>query len=378
MFLKRISLAHFKNYLFADMELSGKINCFVGDNGMGKTNLLDAMYYLSFSKSYFNPVDYQNIMHGEDFFRLQGTYHFDAEHTDVVELVLKRNQRKILKLNKKEYERMADHIGLIPMVMISPSDSNLIYNGSDERRKFMDGVISQFDKYYLSDLINYNKALAQRNKLLKMFAERGFFDALALEVWDTGIIELGKKIHEKRSAFIRRFTPVFGKYFRIISGSREETGIEYLSQLNENDAGSLLQSSLRDDRAAAYTTAGIHKDDLIFTINGFPLRKFGSQGQQKSYLVAVKLAQFDYTCNIKGYKPILLFDDLFDKLDDFRVEQLLRLVSDNHFGQICITDTSLERMLGTVKNIGAEYRILHIEKGAVAKELNNINGNHEG
>jgi DNA replication and repair protein RecF len=368
MYLKKLSLANFKNYSFAELEFSEKINCFVGDNGVGKTNLLDALYYLSFSKSFFNLIDYQNIRTSEEFFRLQGTYSFNGEKTDVVECLQKRNQRKILKLNKKEYERMADHIGLIPLVMISPSDSNLVYNGSDERRKYMDSVISQFDKMYLDELISYQKALFQRNKLLKYFAENHSFDVLAMEVWDIQIVNLGRKIHEKRVEFISKFTTVFQKYFQMISGGKEDVGIAYESQLHENDPSKLIEETIRADRAAGFTTAGIHKDDLVFTIRDMPLKKFGSQGQQKSYLVAIKLAQFDYTRDIKGYKPILLFDDLFDKLDDNRVEQLLRLVSDDNFGQVFITDTSKERILKTVMKIGADHALFNINEGVATRE----------
>jgi DNA replication and repair protein RecF len=365
MYLTRLSLGNFKNYTSAELEFSEKINCFVGNNGVGKTNLLDAMYYLSFTKSFFNLVDYQNIRTGEDFFRLQGVYSFNGERTETVECLQKRNQRKVLRINKKEYERMADHIGLIPLVMISPADSNLIYNGSEDRRRYMDSVISQFDKMYLDDLISYQKALFQRNKLLKYFSEHRSFDASALEGWDLQIVKLGTGIYAKRAAFIELFRPVFIKYFEFISHGREEVYIGYESQLADHDPADLIQRTLGDDRAAGYTTAGIHKDDLVFTIGGMPLKKFGSQGQQKSYLVAIKLAQFDYTRDIKGYKPILLFDDLFDKLDDLRVEQLLRLVSDDNFGQVFITDTSRERILRTVLKIGADHALFSINEGGV-------------
>jgi DNA replication and repair protein RecF len=363
MFLKKLSLTNFKNYLTADFDFSEKINCFVGNNGVGKTNLLDAIYYLSFTKSYFNLVDQQNILFDEEFFRLQGLYEFPEFKNELVECLQKRNHRKIFKLNKKEYERIADHIGLLPLVMISPSDSNLVTGGSEERRKYMDSVISQFDKIYLDDLINYQKALFQRNRLLKSFGESHSFDQHALEVWDVQLIALGNKIHEKRLTFINSFQPIFAKHFEFICGGKEEVGIVYESQLNTNDFTSILSQNLSEDRAAAYTTTGIHKDDLIFTIRDLPLKKFGSQGQQKSFVVALKLAQFDYTRDIKGYKPILLFDDIFDKLDDFRVERLVHLVSDDHFGQIFITDTSPERIRLTVAKIKADYVIFAIDNG---------------
>lgn len=357
MYLRKLSLTSFKNYPGADYTFSEKINCFVGNNGAGKTNLLDAIHYLSFCKSYFNPVDTQNIRHGDDFFVISGLYLRNDDSPEHVQCIQKRNSRKKFLFNKKEYDRLADHIGNFPLVMISPYDRDLINDGSEIRRKYVDSVISQFDKIYLDDLINYNRVLVQRNSLLRTFAEKHSFDAKSLEVWDTQMIMLGTRIHDKRKEFLTRFIPIFRHYFSFISCADEKVDILYQSQLSENDYASLLAMAADRDRTAEFSTVGIHKDDLDFLISGYPIKKFGSQGQQKSFVIAVKLAQFDYTRNIKGYKPILLLDDIFDKLDDLRVEQLIRLVSENNFGQVFITDTSEKRTREVFDNMSIDHRI---------------------
>ncbi|MFH0866257.1 MAG: DNA replication/repair protein RecF [Bacteroidota bacterium] len=364
MFLQKLSLINFKNYREEELSFCEKINCFVGDNGEGKTNLLDAIHYLSFCKSYFNPIDSQNILHDSDFFVIQGAF-VKEESSDTVYCAQKRNERKQFKLNKKEYGRFSDHIGLYPLVMISPADSSLINDGSEERRKYLDSVISQFNKIYLDDLINYNKALLQRNTLLKHFAENRRFDKASLEVWNKQLVVLGEKIYSVRSEFLDNFLPMFSEHFRFITGSRENVNIEYPSQLKEGDYSRMLEESIDKDRILQYTSVGIHKDDLSFTIDGFPLKKFGSQGQQKSFIIALKLAQFDYTKNIKGFKPVLLFDDIFDKLDNFRVEQLMKLVSNNSFGQVFLTDSHPERIETIFKDIKTELKVFGIKKGSV-------------
>jgi len=361
MYLQKLNLANFKNYPAIELGFSDKINCFVGNNGVGKTNLLDAIHYLSFCKSYFNIIDTQNIRHDEDFFMIQGVFVKNPESPDSLICTQKRNQRKVVKLNKKEYERLSDHIGLFPLVMISPHDSNIIYEGSEERRRFIDSFISQFDRVYLDTLINYNKALYQRNSLLKIFYETRSFDKDALEIWDSQLITLGTKIHSKRLSFIEDFTPFFNRFYQYISGNKEQVSITYDSHLNDNSFEVMLTESLPKDRMVQYTTTGIHKDDLIFAINGFQLRKFGSQGQQKSFTIAIKLAQFEYTKNSKGFKPILLFDDIFDKLDDERVEHIIKLATDHNFGQVFITDTQKDRIVNTMKKINSPGKVFIIE-----------------
>ncbi len=365
MFLQKLSITNFKNYEEATLLLSDKINCFIGDNGAGKTNLLDAIHYLSFCKSYFNPVDTQNIRHHQDFFSIHGTYLKNSDSPYLISCIQKADHRKIFKFNQKEYDRLADHIGLFPLVMVSPYDRDLINEGSDVRRRYLDGVISQFDKPYLDDLINYNKALAQRNALLKHFSDTRSFDPSMLEIWDRQLTEYGHRIHEKRAAFLQDFIPIFQHYFDYISEGKETVAIQYISQLFERALDELLAVSVEKDRAARFTTHGIHKDDLELIISGYPLKKFGSQGQQKSFVIAVKLAQFDYTRDVKGFKPILLFDDIFDKLDDNRVHQIIRLVSENSFGQVVITDTQRSRIEKLFEKVDIDHKIFEIKEGKV-------------
>ena len=368
MYLKQLKLNNFKNHPEVALDFSPKINCFVGDNGVGKTNILDAIYYLSFCKSYFNPIDSQNIRHEEDFFAIHGQYDKNGETTDAVSCRLKRNQKKKFKRNQKEYDRLADHIGLYPLVMVSPYDRDLINDGSELRRKYIDSVISQFDRTYLDNLVNYNKALAQRNYLLKKFAENHSFDKATLEIWDEQMIKLGAAIYEERRKFLEAFTPIFQQYFEFISGGHEKVSITYASQLHDYPMRQLMDMALEKDRAVRYSTAGIHKDDLLFQIDGHPIKKFGSQGQQKSFVIAVKLAQFDYTKELKSFKPILLFDDIFDKLDENRVAQLIKLVSENNFGQVFITDTQRERIEKVFRQVDIDHKIFTIDNGHTKEE----------
>ena len=369
MHLKKLSVLNFKNYPEAVLEFSSHINCLTGNNGEGKTNVLDAIHYLSFCKSFFNPIDSQNILHEAPFFLIQGL--FDGENKEEeIYCGLKRNQKKQFKRNKKEYSRLADHIGLFPLVMISPADSELITEGSESRRKFIDSVIAQFDREYLESLISYNKVLSQRNALLKQFGDGGRFDKDSLEIWDMQLIEYGKRVFDKRKSFVNSFIPIFQKYYSFISGGLEQVEIEYLSHLNETPFTEVLAKALNSDRAMEYTTVGIHKDDLEFTINHYPLKKYASQGQQKSFLIALKLAQFDFIKNIKKVTPILLLDDIYDKLDDLRVKQLMELVSSDNFGQLFITDTHPTRLADLFKTSNVDFKMFKISKGnAVADAL---------
>lgn len=368
MYLKKLQLNNFKNCSSAEINFSEKVNCFVGNNGVGKTNILDSIYYLSFCKSYFNPIDTQNIKHEEDFFAIHGEYFNHEKTNDKISCVQKRAKKKSFKINKKEYSRLADHIGLIPLVMISPYDRDLINDGSELRRKYIDGVISQFDNTYLKNLIAYNKSLLQRNTLLKQFAERHFFDADSLQIWNNKLVELGTVIFEKRKDFLYEFNPLFEEFYKYLSGEDENVEIEYNSQLLAADLHGLLANSVERDRMVRHTTQGVHKDDLIFTINGFPVKKFGSQGQQKSFVIAIKLAQFEYTRQKKDFKPILLFDDIFDKLDDNRVQQIIHLVNENNFGQIFITDTQRQRVEKIFKQADIDHKIFIVENGEVKTE----------
>lgn len=347
------------------MEFSPKINCFIGNNGVGKTNILDAIYYLSFCKSYFNQIDSQNIRHHQDFFAIHGFYEQKRGSHDKVQCVLKPNKKKQFKLNDKEYERLADHIGLIPLVMISPYDRDLINNHSDERRKYLDGVISQFNSSYLNNLLQYNKSLAQRNALLKSFAENSYFDPTLLEMWDQKLAELGSEIFQVRKEFITDFLPIFQRYFDFISDGNEIVSMNYISQLEDQNMQDRLIQNIGKDRAIRYTSVGIHKDDLEFKISDYPLKKYGSQGQQKSFVIAIKLAQFEYMRIIKDQKPILLLDDIFDKLDNTRVEQIVRLVNEEEFGQVFITDTQKERIAHIFVNNSMDHRIFSIDNGII-------------
>ena len=370
MFLQKLSLTNFKNYTDAELVFSDKINCFIGDNGAGKTNILDAIYYLSFCKSYFNLIDSQNIKHEQDFFAIHGNYQNQENSADKVSCIQKNNAKKVFRLNKKNYSRLADHIGTIPLVMISPYDRDLINDGSELRRKYINGVISQFDKVYLNDLISYNKSLLQRNSLLKQMFNERHFDEAALEIWNDKLIFHGETIFEKRKKFLNEFNPLFEEYYGILAGSNEKVNVNYESQLHESELRELLNNSLDKDRITRYTTKGIHKDDLAFTINGFPVKKFASQGQQKSFVIAIKLAQFEFTRRIKSFKPILLFDDIFDKLDDNRVKHIIHLVSENNFGQVFITDTQKQRIEKLFNLVSINHRIFNVVDGKV--ELENI------
>ncbi len=359
-------MLQFKNLEELRVEFSPKFNCFAGHNGAGKTNLLDAIYYLSFCKSFTNPVDTQNIAFGQDFFAVQGMYQVNGKE-DKLYCGFKRGQRKAFKRNGKEYDRLSDHIGLYPLVLLSPADARLILGGSDERRKFVDGVISQYDKEYLHQLISYNKALLQRNTLLKTFAERRRFDREALDIWDEQLITYGNHLYEERKRFFSAFLPVFKKCYALLSGQQEETTIHYVSSLHEGSFREQLDGAVDKDRIAQYTTLGIHKDELMFLIHNEPIKRFGSQGQQKTFILALRLAQFSFTRELRGMKPLLLFDDIFDKLDSARVSQLMNLVSEEDFGQVFVTDTDPERLERLFQSIPSECRIFVMKGGKVEK-----------
>ncbi|SEN17447.1 DNA replication and repair protein RecF [bacterium A37T11] len=364
MWLRQLSVLNFKNYEEAALEFEEGVNAFTGDNGAGKTNMLDAIHYLSLCKSYFNPIDSQQIRQDGDWFMIQGVFEKDSQE-DVISCSLKKNQRKQFKRNKKEYQRLADHIGIYPLVMVSPNDAGIISEGSEERRRFMDNVISQTDNRYLDELIAYNKYLQNRNSLLKHRAGGGNPDPALLQVLNEQLVLSGTRIFERRKAFMTEFVPIFDQYYQYISGNAESVSLVYQSQLLQHDFYSLLEQSLPRDRVLERTTTGIHKDDLIFSIRDMPMKKFGSQGQQKSLVISLKLAQYRYLYLHKGYKPLLLLDDIFDKLDDKRVHKLMQMVSDDDFGQLFITDTNAERIKAIFAEISCNVRIFDIENGMV-------------
>jgi len=326
---------------------------------------LDAIYYLSFCKSYFNPIDSQNVFHNENFFVVEGTFENADEELHKVYCGVKKGQKKIFKRNNKKYEKLMEHIGLYPAVIITPADKDLVAEGSEVRRKFVDGVIAQFDKNYLSALLKYQKTLTQRNRLLKYFWENRSFDQDQIDVWDDQLVSYGNVIYEGRKAFFEKFVPIFENLYKVISGQAEEVSLSYNSQMAEKSLKTLLQEALAKDKVRQHTTVGIHKDDLVFKIGGYPLKKFGSQGQQKSFVIAMKLAQFEFISERTGMKPLLLLDDIFDKIDGLRLEYLLKLVSEKKFGQIFITDTDQQRIVSTFKDMDVAFKSFVIEKGEV-------------
>lgn len=359
MYLKHIKLRNFKNFTEADFEFSPKLNAMVGPNGIGKTNLLDAVHYLALTKSYLNYSDVQNIKFEEDFFTLEGAF-VKEQNEDVIFCSVQKERGKIFKRNSKVYDKLADHIGVYPLVMISPYDLDLIKEGSEVRRKFIDNIISQSDKEYLSKLIRYNRVLSQRNSLLKYFSLNQVFDGNSLEIYNAELIPLGNFIHRKRMELIEEFVPVFKDYYRLISNDSESVAISYESALKHDAYDTLLNDSLQADRAAQYTTKGIHKDDFEFKIAAYPVKKFGSQGQQKSFLISLKLAQLELIKKKLEITPLLLLDDIFDKLDEHRVEQLIQLVNEDRFGQIFISDTHPDRTVGILKRINSGSKIFEL------------------
>ena len=371
MILKRISILNYKNLEQVELDFSPKMNCFIGQNGMGKTNLLDAVYYLSFCKSSANPIDSQNIKHNQDFFVVQGSYLTDEGEPEEVYCGLKRRQKKQFKRNKKEYSKLSDHIGLIPLVMVSPADSELILGGSEERRRFMDVVISQYDREYLSALIRYNKAMAQRNTLLKAEVET---DDELMNVWEEMMASAGEVVFRKRNDFINEFIPTFQSFYSYISQDQEVVNLSYESHAMQGNLLQIIRESRQRDRIMGYSLKGIHKDDLVMQLAEYPIKREGSQGQNKTYLVALKLAQFDFLRRTgSNTTPLLLLDDIFDKLDASRVEQIVKLVSGDKFGQIFITDTNRDHLDKILRKIEGEYKVFGVEQGTIyeRKELMN-------
>lgn len=359
MYLKKLSLFNYKNFSEANFEFDSKINCFVGKNGIGKTNVLDAIYQLGHGKSYFNAIAVQNIKHGEEFFVIDGEFEKN-ERTEQIVCSIKKGNKKILKRNGKNYDKFSEHIGFIPLVIISPADNDLITDGSETRRKFLDTVISQLDGLYLSQLIGYQKVINQRNALLKYFNINQVFDADNLEIYNEQLQQLGAQIFEKRKLFLTEFLPIFNKHYQQITSAAENVQLIYDSQLFDDSILNLLQNNLAKDRVLQYTSAGIHKDDLLFQIEGYPIKKFGSQGQQKSFLIALKLAQFEFVKKKSGEKPILLLDDIFDRLDEERVGKIVAMVNNDAFGQLFISDTHQDRTENIVKMAHQSYKIFRL------------------
>lgn len=368
MILRKLSILNYKNIAEATLELSPKMNCFIGRNGMGKTNVLDAVYYLSFCRSAATPVDSQVIRHDEPFCMIEGVYAEHAGEEEQVEVVscgMKRGQKKHFKRNKKEYKRLSEHIGLIPLVVVSPADTQLIEGQSEERRRLMDMVISQYDHTYIDALARYNNAHQQRNILLKMEDQEP--DPLLMQLWEEQMAEAGEQVYHRRDAFVEELVPVFQQYYEQISGGHEEVGLSYVSHCQRGPLLDVIQRDRAKDRVMGYSLHGIHRDDLEFTLGGHPMKREGSQGQNKTYVTSLKLAQFDFLKRTASKTtPLLLLDDIFDKLDAHRVEQIVRLVSDDNFGQIFITDTNRDHLDQILSNSALDYRIFHVENGEVS------------
>jgi DNA replication and repair protein RecF len=379
MFLQKISLAHFKSYEYENFEFSERVNCIVGENGIGKTNLLDAIYFLALTKSSISNQDALSINHEAEYMMIEGDFGiFDFRFSisdlesiqseipnlksEIITVSLQRGQKKAVLRDKKAYERISEHIGRFPVVMLSPNDTDIIRDGSEERRKFFDGVMAQLDSEYLENLLQYNRLLLQRNSLLKQFAERNYTDDLLLDIYSDPLVEVSLKLYKARNQFVTAFLPLFKKHYNTLSDAREDVEMIYESEVGAENFTQIFRKNRQRDLAAQRTTMGSHKDDFIFEINGFTLRKFGSQGQQKSFVIALKLAQFEMLTKVKGFPPLLLLDDIFDKLDDRRIQQLITMMVDGTFSQVFITDARPERTRQLLGDLGVEVKYFEIGK----------------
>jgi DNA replication and repair protein RecF len=369
MTLDSLQLLFFKNYDEAALRLAPGLNCFIGDNGSGKTNLLDAIHYLSLTKSAFTTLDSQTIKQGSDFFVVKGK--FSSNHSpspETIQVSLRAGQKKVLTHDKQAYDRMADHIGRYPAVLISPYDTDLIRQGSEERRKYFDSLMSQLDHEFLELLITYNALLRQRNALLKQgsYGSSHGFDRDYLLAIDDQLAPLGQQLTTGRATFLADFTPVFQRHYQKLAEGREEVVLTYKSQLLDADFAQLLRANERRDFALQRSTTGSHRDDFVFLMNGLAVKGYGSQGQQKSYAIALKLAQFEMLAARRQHKPLLLLDDIFDRLDEKRIARLLELVADDTFGQVFLTDTNLERTDRALARVSNSIRRFRVQNGTVA------------
>ncbi len=367
LYLKNIRLYQFKNYVDTELSFCEGINCFAGPNGAGKTNILDAIYYLAFTKSYFQAQDQLHILHGQPEFLIEGMLLPKADMEESIKIHASITSKKRLIVNNNEVKKLSLHIGELPLVIITPYDVLLILEGNEERRKWMDGILSQTDAAYLNTLLQYNRILEQRNKLLKAYVSGQSLDPLLMESYNEQLAEAGTWIFEKRKQFFSVFLPLFSTFYQIISSGNESVDINYVSHLHEKSLLRCLDESKQVDMATGRTTKGIHKDELSFMLKGYSLKKTGSQGQQKSFIIALKLAQYDYIKNTKGKKPLLLLDDIFEKLDEQRLQTLLSLMASDTFGQIFITDTHLERMQQTLKHLSASKKYFMVESGKISE-----------
>jgi DNA replication and repair protein RecF len=361
--LQTLQLVNFKNYADVKVNFSSKINVLVGKNGSGKTNVLDAIYYLALTKSAVSNADNFCIRHGEQHFFLRGVFRISNDVKEITS-AFQAGSKKILKEGVNEYQKLSDHIGKYPVVLIAPDDTDLVKEGSESRRKFFDGIVSQLDRSYLETLIQYNHAVKQRNSLLKLFYDTNNFDAIALDSYDDALIRLGSVVFEKRQIFVKEYAPVFERFYNFIV-SDEEAAVVYNSELKAIDFAEGLRQNRSRDLALQRTTFGIHRDDYQFTLGHGDLKRLGSQGQQKSFIIALKLAQFEIIKRRKGFNPLLLLDDIFDKLDDFRIEKLLELIKNDELGQLFITDARPERTAALLKKINVASSVFQVAGGCL-------------
>lgn len=368
MILKKISIINYKNILQANLTLSEKLNCFVGSNGVGKTNLLDAVYFMSFCHSSFTNLDSMVINHAQDFFVIEGDYLSENSTEERIYAGMKRGKHKHFKRNGKDYKRLSMHIGMIPLVFISPADNSLVTGGGEERRKLLDVVIAQLDNSYIDALNRYNKALQQRNALLKSISET---DMTLMQLLEEEMARNGEIVYKKRDELVNELTPTFQEAYSQISGGRENVSLRYVSHCQRGPLLDVIQRDRFRDRAVGYSLHGTHRDDLEMLIDGYPIRREGSQGQTKTYVLALKLAQFAYLKRkMAGKIPLLLLDDIFDKLDANRVEQIIHLVADNDFGQIFITDTNREHLDKILSHADVDYKLFDVKDGEITERAN--------
>ncbi len=358
MILKSLSILNYKNIAEASLEFSAKVNCLLGNNGMGKTNILDAIHYLSFCKSGLDRTDANTVRYGEEFMLLQGEYERNGKQENI-SCAIQKGKKKAVKRNGKEYRKLSEHIGLLPLVMVSPNDWNLIQGGSEERRRLIDQIISQGNGGYLDALIRYGKGIEQRNAMLK----QGYSDPLLYESVDGYICEAATEIHRARKEWIEQFTPIFMRYYNAIGNCNETVRLDYRSELNERSCADVLRSNFGKDHVLGYTSQGVHRDDIELMLGDALMRKTGSQGQCKTYTIALRFAQFEFLKKEAGITPLLLLDDIFDKLDALRVANIMRIVSEPSFGQIFISDTNRQHIDETIQTVGSDYRIFLVDHG---------------
>jgi DNA replication and repair protein RecF len=356
--INRLSLYNFKNHSDLKLDFTADITGIIGNNGKGKTNVLDAIYLLSTCKSYFNAIDYQLIKHSETLCAVNAQF-YDNQQIDL-QLAIEQGKKKKLKRNDKQYDKLIDHIGMINVVMITPDDVELVTGHSDVRRRFIDICISQTDREYLNNLSEYQKVLDQRNKQLKLFAQHRHFDEIIIESYDAKLVPAGNYIYKKRSEVLGKLNALFNEIYPAFSSGEEVVSFKYESDLHTRDFAAALKEEINKDLAAERTTVGLHKDDIQFEINGFPLKRFGSQGQSKSFIVALKLAQYRFLSETLGTLPILLLDDMFEKIDEVRAQRLIDMLSTENFGQIVLTDTHIERVRKHFENVNKSINFVEL------------------